>query len=477
MLTGEDTTLIYGGLVVTDTEAVLLDVLIQGEKIIKLGKHIEPQENWNVINAAGHIIFPGGIDPHTHLDSRWEGLVTVDDWLSGTIAAAAGGTTTIIDFCRPDKEQSLMEAVDDWKARAQHKSVVDYSFHLVMRDAGEFRLQEMEDAVRHGLPSFKLFMAYKDSLQLSDKELFQILQRIGELNGIALVHCENGDVIEVLIEQALAAGKTAPIYHALTRPPELEGEATGRIIRLAHLSGTPVYIPHVTCKQSMDEIQKAQERGQLVVAETCPQYLFVDQDYLLRPDFEAAKYVWSPPPRESWHRSYLWECISKGDVQTIGSDHSSYNFVGQKDIGKEDFTKIPNGGPSIEDRMSIIYHFGVVQGKLNLNQFVHLTSTNAAKTFGLYPNKGVIAEGSDADLVIWNPDSKRTISAGSHHMKVDYSIYEGTEVTGSVAQVMVRGQTIFQDGTFVGKPGSGKFISRQLVSKDMQSLITKDVNR
>ncbi|SDO33248.1 dihydropyrimidinase [Paenibacillus sp. yr247] len=476
MLTGGDTTLIYGGLVVTDIEAVPLDVLIQGEKIIKLDKHIEPQEEWNVINAVGHVIFPGGIDPHTHLDSRWEGLVTADDWLSGTIAAAAGGTTTIIDFCRPEKDQPLMEAVDDWKARAQHKSVVDYSFHLVIRDAGESRLQEMEVAVQHGLPSFKLFMAYKDSLQLSDRELFQILQRIRELDGIALVHCENGDVIEVLIEQAIAAGNTAPIYHALTRPPELEGEATGRIIRLAQITETPIYIPHVTCKQSMLEIQNAHARGQLVVAETCPQYLFIDQDYLLQPDFEAAKYVWSPPPRKTWHQSYLWESIKNGDIQTIGSDHSSYNFVGQKDIGKDDFTKIPNGGPSIEDRMSLLYHFGVVQGKLNLNQFVHLTSTNAAKTFGLFPNKGVIAEGSDADLVIWNPNLKRTISAGSHHMNVDYSIFEGIEVTGIAVQVMVRGQTIFHEGTFVGKPGSGKFISRQIIAKDMQSLLTKDVN-
>ncbi|MFC5649916.1 dihydropyrimidinase [Paenibacillus solisilvae] len=470
-------TLITGGMVVTETSVAKLDILIEGEKITRLANTISPESGWEIIEAEGSYIIPGGIDPHTHLQSKWEGLETSDDWYTGTVAAAVGGTTTILDFCRPDSNSTMMTGLREWKRRADKHAVIDYGFHLVIREVNENSLNEMKEIMEEGIPSFKLFMAYKDSLQINDGDLFRALQRIHELEALAMVHCENGDVIEVLIEQSVAKGHLAPIAHALTRPPELEGEATGRVITFAEIADAALYIPHVSCLQSLQAIQTARQKGLKVFGETCPQYLFVDIGFLNKPDFEGAKYVWSPPPREKWHQAHLWEGLNSGDLLTIGSDHSSYDFKGQKELGLEDFTKIPNGGPSIEDRMSMLYHFGVAKGKIGISQFVNMTSTNAAKIFGLYPLKGVIAEGSDADLVIWDPKRKRTISSASHAMNVDYSIYEGVEVEGAPMRTIVRGETIALNGAFVGRAGTGRFVARKLDSRQQANLTKEAVWR
>ncbi|WP_274648588.1 dihydropyrimidinase [Paenibacillus humicola] len=463
---GQARTIIAGGVVVTPDEVKKTDILIDGGRIAEIGSDLAQRSpDVRIVDAGGCWVLPGGIDPHTHLDSRWEDTVTADDWLSGTIAAAAGGTTTVIDFCRPDRDEPMLDAVGTWKNRAAGKAVVDYGFHLVVRSASEAVLRDMKAAAAEGVTSFKLFMAYRDSLQLRDDELYLALEGIREAGGVALAHCENGDVIELLIARALASGENAPRHHALTRPPELEGEAASRIIRLAELTGTPLYIAHVSCRQSLDEIRRAQAAGQPVYGETCPQYLFIDSGYLDRELDEAVKYVWSPPPREKEHQPALWSGIRGGALQSIGSDHSSYRME-QKLADPADFTGIPNGGPGIEDRMSLLYHYGVVERGMDIRDFVRLTSTFAAKLFGLYPRKGTIAKGSDADLVVWDPRLKRTLSAKTHHMNVDYSVYEGHKVQGGPVLTMVRGQPVVERGRFVGTPGQGLFIHRKPYDND-----------
>jgi dihydropyrimidinase len=452
--------LIRGGTVVTAADTYQADVLITGEKVTAIGASLSA-EGAEVIDASGCYVFPGGIDPHTHLDMPFGGTTTADDFETGTRAAAFGGTTSIIDFCLTSKGQSLREALDTWHQKAHDKAVIDYGFHLMIAEANDSVLAQLAQVVEEGITSLKVFMAYKNVFQADDETLFKTLIRAKELGALVQVHAENGDVIDFLVKEALEKGQTDPIYHALTRPPMAEGEATGRAIALTALAGSQLYVVHVSCAEAVQRIAEAREKGLNVYGETCPQYLALDINDLARPDFEGAKYVWSPPLREPWHQDVLWNALKSGILQTIGSDQCSFNFKGQKELGRGDFTKIPNGGPLIEDRFGVVYSEGVAKGRISLNRLVDITSTQAAKQFGMFPQKGTIAVGSDADIVLFNPSVTRTISAKTHHMNVDYNPFEGMQVQGEVVSVLSRGEFVIREKQFVGAKGAGRFIKRQ----------------
>ncbi|PFA67787.1 dihydropyrimidinase [Bacillus sp. AFS015802] len=457
--------IIQNGIIVTATDTYKADILIQDGKIAAIGRGFDTG-NREVIDASGRYIFPGGIDPHTHLEMPFGGTVSKDDFESGTIAAAFGGTTTLIDFCLTNKGEPLQNAIDTWHQKSRDKAVIDYSFHLMIGEINEDVLTQLPEVMdQEGITSFKVFMAYKNVFQADDETLFRTLVAARELGALVMVHAENGDVIEYLTEKALEEGKTEPIYHALTRPPELEGEATGRAAKLTGLADSQLYVVHVSCSEAVEQITTARSKGLNVWGETCPQYLVLDQSYLERPHFEGAKYVWSPPLREKWHQEVLWNALKSGQLQTLGSDQCSFDFQGQKDLGKDDFTKIPNGGPIIEDRVSILFSEGVEKGRISLNQFVDIMSTRSAKLFGLYPQKGTIAVGSDADIVIFDPDAERVISAETHHMAADYNPFEGMKVKGEPVSVLSRGEYVIKDKQFAGKQGSGQYIKRAKYGK------------
>ncbi|MGF3102670.1 dihydropyrimidinase [Rossellomorea sp. DUT-2] len=457
--------IIQNGTIVTATDTYKADVLIQSGKIAAIGKGFDTS-NAEIIDAKGKYIFPGGIDPHTHLEMPFGGTVSKDDFESGTIAAAFGGTTTLIDFCLTNKGEPLQNSIDIWHAKSKDKAVIDYSFHLMIGEINQEVLSQLPEVMdKEGITSFKVFMAYKNVFQADDETLFRTLIAAKELGALVMVHAENGDVIEYLTEKALEEGKTEPIYHALTRPPELEGEATGRAAKLTGLADSQLYVVHVSCSDAVEQISAARSKGLNVWGETCPQYLVLDQTYLERPNFEGAKYVWSPPLREKWHQDVLWNALKSGQLQTLGSDQCSFDFQGQKDLGKDDFTKIPNGGPIVEDRVSILFSEGVEKGRISLNQFVDIMSTRSAKLFGLYPQKGTIAVGSDADVVIFDPSAERVISAETHHMAADYNPFEGMKIKGEPVSVLSRGEYVIKDKQFVGKLGTGKYIKRAKYGK------------
>ncbi|ANS75891.1 phenylhydantoinase [Paenibacillus yonginensis] len=452
--------LIRNGVIVTAADTYKGDILIENGVITAIGLDL-PAAGAEIIDASGCYVFPGGVDPHTHLDMPFGGTVTVDDFESGTIAAAFGGTTTVIDFCLTSKGEPLGKAVDIWHAKSRDKAVIDYGFHLMVSELSDAVLEELPQMIENeGITSLKVFMAYKNTFQADDGTLFKTLQMAKQEGALVMVHAENGDVIEYLVEQALEAGQTDPIYHALTRPPELEGEATGRAIYLTELTGAQLYVVHVTCAEAALKIAEARKKGLRIYGETCPQYLVLDQSYLEKPDFEGAKYVWSPPLREAWNQEVLWSALASGGLQTLGSDQCSFNFKGQKELGRGDFSKIPNGGPTIEDRFTLLYSEGVEKGRLTLNQFVDIVSTTSAKLFGLFPRKGTIAVGSDADIVLFDPSVTRTLSAETHHMKVDYSAFEGMEVKGEPVSVLSRGEFVIRDKRFVGQAGRGQYLRR-----------------
>ncbi|MGG4466463.1 dihydropyrimidinase [Paenibacillus alvei] len=452
--------IIKNGIIVTAADTYQADLCIENGVISQIGSQLD-ETGAEIIDAAGSYIFPGGIDPHTHLDMPFGGTVTKDDFETGTMAAAFGGTTTVIDFCLTTKGKPLKAAVEAWHAKAKEKAVIDYGFHLQIVEANEAALNELPAMINEeGITSLKVFMAYKNQFQADDETLFRTLLAAKELGALVMVHAENGDVIDYLVKKALQEGNTAPIYHALTRPPEAEGEATGRAAALTGLAKSQLYVVHVSCAEAAEKIAAARNSGIDIWGETCPQYLVLDQSYLEKPDFEGAKYVWSPPLREKHNQEILWNALKTGQLQTLGSDQCSFDFKGQKDLGKDDFSKIPNGGPIIEDRVSILYSEGVVGGRISLNQFVDIMSTKAAKLFGLYPQKGTIAVGSDADLVIFDPDVKRVISAETHHMAVDYNPFEGMEVTGEPVSVLSRGEFVIKNKLFTGQAGAGQFIKR-----------------
>jgi dihydropyrimidinase len=460
--------IIKNGTIVTAADTYKADLLIENEVISQIGANLT-SDDAEVIDASGCLVFPGGVDPHTHLDMPFGGTTTKDDFQTGTIAAAFGGTTTIIDFCLTNKGKTLKSAIDTWHAKSKNKAVIDYGFHLQIVEANEKVLSELPQVIEEeGITSFKVFMAYKNQFQADDDTLFRTLIAAKEHGALVMVHAENGDVIDYLVKKALAEGKTAPIYHALTRPIQAEGEATGRAITLADLADSQLYVVHVTCAEAARKIAEARSKGIDIWGETCPQYLVLDQSYLEKPNFEGAKYVWSPPLREKWNQDELWNALKTGELQTVGSDQCSFDFIGQKELGKNDFSKIPNGGPIIEDRVSILFSEGVKKGRITLNQFVDLTSTRAAKLFGLYPKKGTIAVGVDADIVIFNPAVERVLSAETHHMAVDYNPFEGMKITGEPVSVLSRGEFVIREKQFVGKLGSGQYLRRAKYERNKQ---------
>jgi dihydropyrimidinase len=433
-------------------------VLLDGGIVAAMGEKLDNGSH-TVIDATGCYVFPGSIDPHTHLDMPFGGTVTADDFATGTVAAALGGTTSIIDFALHTKGDTLLNALNTWKKKAEGKAAIDYGFHLTIADGREETINEIQTMIeREGVNSFKCFMAYKHVLQVDDETIFRVLKAAKEFGGLVQVHAENGDVIAVTIEEALERGETAPKYHAITRPVEAEGEATHRAIRLAEIAEAPLYVVHVSSAMAADAISDGRKRGLAIYGETCPQYLVCSDEDYERPDFAGANYVMSPPLRPKWNQDVLLRKLKNFELQTFGSDHCSFNNCGQKELGKDDFSKIPNGAPTIEDRVSILWHYGVNAGVIGINHFVSLSSTNAAKLFGLFPRKGTIAIGSDGDVVVWDPAVERTISARDHHMNVDNNIFEGFKVKGKARHVFSRGSHIVDAGTFKGSPGHGKFV-------------------
>ena len=453
-------TLVVNGRVVTATDTYSSDIAITSGKIDAIGRGLSRENAKKVIDAKGKYVLPGGIDVHTHLDMPFGGTTSADDFETGTRAAAFGGTTTLIDFAIQYKGQTLRTAFDAWMQKASGKAVSDYAFHCIITDLGSAQLEEMNALVREGVTSFKLFMAYPGVFMLDDASIFKAFRATAKNGGLVCMHAENGNAIDVIVQQALAEGKKAPKYHALTRPTTAEAEATGRAIALAEMAGAPVYIVHLSCNEALEKIREARDRGLPVYAETCPQYLYLSLENMNGPGFEGAKYVFTPPLREKWHQEKLWNGLKQDHLQVVSTDHCPFCFKEQKELGKDDFTKIPNGGPGIEHRMSLIYSGGVAKGRFNVNRFVELVSTTPAKLFGLYPRKGTIAIGSDADLVIFDPDRKYTISAKTHHMRVDYSMFEGIEVTGMPDVVLSRGQVLVDGNEFRGRAGAGEFIKR-----------------
>jgi dihydropyrimidinase len=453
-------TLIVNGTVVTATDTYLADVAITGGKVTAIGQNLPRENTARVLDATNKYVLPGGIDVHTHLDMPFGGTTSADDFETGTRAAAFGGTTTLIDFAIQYKGQPLRAAFDAWMQKAASKATTDYAFHCIITDLPNARLDEMSDLVHEGVPSFKLFMAYPGVFMLDDATIFKAMQKASKIGGMICMHAENGGAIDVIVQQALAEGKAAPKYHALTRPTTAEAEATARAIALAEMAGSPVYIVHLSCNDALEKVREARDRGLPVYAETCPQYLYLSLDDMDKPGFESAKYVFTPPLREKWHQEKLWTGLKQDHLQVVSTDHCPFCFKEQKEMGKDDFTKIPNGGPGIEHRMSLIYSGGVGKGRFSVNRFVELVSTTPAKIFGLYPRKGTIAVGSDADLVIFDPNREHTISAKTHHMRVDYSMFEGIKVKGMPDAVLSRGLLLVEGNKFHGKPGHGSFLKR-----------------
>jgi len=448
------------GIVVTATDTYPADVAISGGKVVAMGQALARDNATRVIDAKGRYVMPGGIDVHTHLDMPFGGATSADDFETGTRAAAFGGTTTLIDFAIQYKGQPLRAAFDTWMNKAAAKATTDYAFHCIITDLPNARLEEMGELVREGVSSFKLFMAYPGVFMLDDATIFKAMREASKIGGMICMHAENGGAIDVIVQQALAEGKTAPKYHALTRPTTAEGEATGRAIALAEMAGSPVYIVHMSCNDALEKVREARDRGLPVYAETCPQYLYLSLDDMGKPGFEDAKYVFTPPLREKWHQEKLWTGLKQDHLQVVSTDHCPFCFKEQKEMGKDDFTKIPNGGPGIEHRMSLIYSGGVGKGRFSVNRFVELVSTTPAKIFGLYPCKGTVAIGSDADLVIFDPNREHVISAQTHHMRVDYSMFEGIKVKGMPDIVLSRGRVVVESNQFHGKPGQGNFLKR-----------------
>jgi dihydropyrimidinase len=453
-------TLIRNGTVVTAAETRPADVLIEGERIKEVRAGLPAVGVDRIIDAAGLYVLPGGIDVHTHLDMPFGGTTSSDDFLTGTRAAAFGGTTTLVDFAIQARGTRMRDALDTWWKKAEGRAAIDYGLHMIVTDLGGAGLEDMDDMVAEGVASFKLFMAYPNVLMVDDGTIFKALSQTAKNGALICMHAENGSVIDVIIARALAEGKTAPIYHALTRPPRAEAEAVHRAIALAEIAGAPVYIVHLSSEDALNEIREARDRGVPAFAETCPQYLLLSIDELARPNFEGAKYVFTPPLRPKEHQPKLWDGLKDDHLQVVSTDHCPFCFADQKILGKDDFTKIPNGGPGIENRLQLIYHHGVNAGKISLNRFVEITSTTPARIFGMYPRKGEIAPGSDADLVLWDPAAPLTISAQTHHMRVDYSMFEGYEVEGNARTVISRGEVIVENGEFLGKPGRGQYLKR-----------------
>ncbi|HLU66143.1 MAG TPA: dihydropyrimidinase [Kofleriaceae bacterium] len=451
-------TLIKNGTIVTAVDQYRGDILIDGETIQQIGTSLDAPAD-QVIDAAGRYVIPGGIDVHTHMDMPFGGTTSSDDFETGTVAAAFGGTTTIVDFAIQDFGKSLRQGWETWMAKAEGKAVVDYGFHMIMREFTPELGREMKDMVDEGVTSFKLFMAYPGVFMMDDAGIFQAMQRSGEIGATICMHAENGGVIDVLVKQALARGQTEPKYHAITRPALAEAEATHRAIKMAEIADVPVYIVHLSAAEALQMVTEARDRGVPAFAETCPQYLFLDYTNYEEPGFAGSKYVMSPPLRAREKQSEMWRGLRGNDLQLVSTDHCPF-CMKEKELGKDDFSRIPNGAPGVETRLMLLHDGGVRTGQISLNRWVEICSTAPAKIFGLFPRKGTIAPGSDADLVIWDPDKKVTLSHKTLHMRADYNPYEGRQVTGAAETVLSRGRVVVDRGTFTGQKGHGKYLRR-----------------
>jgi dihydropyrimidinase len=456
---------IRNGLVITATDEVTADVLVDSDKVAALATPESAQaDTWvdgadRVIDAAGRYVIPGGVDGHTHMELPFGGTSASDTFETGTRAAAWGGTTTIIDFAVQTPGMSLREGLDAWFGKAEGECAIDYGFHMIMGDVNEQSLKEMDVLVDEGISSFKLFMAYPGVFYSDDGQILRAMQRAAANSGLIMMHAENGIAIDVLIAQALERGQTDPKCHGIVRHKLLEAEATHRAIELARVAGAPVYIVHLSAMEALAEVAAARDTGFNAFAETCPQYLFLSFDDLARPGFEGAKFVCSTPLRPVEHHEALWRGLRTNDLSVVSTDHCPFCFKEQKELGLGDFSKIPNGLPGVETRMDLL-HQAVVDGRINRRRWVELACTTPAKMFGLYPRKGTVAPGADADIVIYDPATTQTLSAETHHMNVDYSCYEGTQITGHVDTVLSRGKVVIDDGEYLGAKGDGKFLTR-----------------
>ena len=454
-------TLISNGTIVTAEGSQQADVLIDGETIAQIGRDLAGAGIGadETIDAAGRYVIPGGIDVHTHMELPFGGTFAKDTFETGTRAAAFGGTTTIVDFAVQSRGKSLREGLDAWHAKAEGNAVADYGFHMIMSDVNDDTLAEMDGLVAEGVPDFKLFTAYPGVFYSDDGAIFRAMQRTAKNGGLIMMHAENGMAIDVVAADEVAAGHTDPYYHGVARYPIFEGEATNRVIRLAEAAGVPVYIVHLSARDALNAVRDARDRGSMAFAETCPQYLFLSIEDM-KGGFNGAKFVCSPPLRPADHQAELWQGLVKDDLQLVSTDHCPFDFEGQKDLGKGDFRKVPNGLPGVEDRVDLLHDGGVVAGRITRERWVEIIATAPAKLFGMFPRKGTIAVGTDADLVVYDPTGTRTISAKTHHMDVDYSCYEGRRVRGRSDVVLSRGNVIVRDGEFTGRKGHGQFLKR-----------------
>ncbi len=453
--------LIKGGRIVTASDDYVGDIFIDDGTISLIGESLDVAAD-KVIDATGKYVIPGAIDPHTHIELPFGGTVTCDDFTSGTVSAAFGGTTSLIDFCFQFPGQTFSEALAVWHEKIERcKPVIDVGFHMAITDLKEGgTLEDLAKVPDEGVTSYKLFMAYKGAVMVDDETLFKTMEVAARTGALVMVHAENGDAIDILVKKALAEGHTEPIWHARTRPMETEAEATNRAIQLARVAGAPLYVVHVSCQPSVEPIALAREKGWNVHGETCTQYLFIDDTTLEKPSFEGAKYVYTPPPRPKAEQEHLWKALGSDVLSVVSTDHCPFNWPEQKGINGKEFQVIPNGGPGIENRLHMLYTHGVRTGRISINRFVELVSTNPAKLFGLYPRKGTIAPGADADIVVWDLEKKVTISAATHHTNVNYNLFEGEEVTGAPEVVLVRGKVVVENDTLVAEAGHGQFVKR-----------------
>ena len=452
------TTLIKNGRIITATDDYTADILIDGETIAMIGKNLPVQAD-KVIDAAGKYVIPGGIDPHVHMELPFGGTVSSDTFETGTRAAAFGGTTTIIDFAIQYKGKTFQQTIDDWHAKAAGNCAIDYGYHMAVTEYRPDQEKEFAKVIDSGITTFKLFLAYPGVFMVDDPTMFRVMRSAGEAGGLTLVHAENGDAISLKIAELLREGKTAPKYHEQSRPPVMQADGTARALRVAEFAKAPVFIVHVSCEASMRELMRARDRGLPAYGETCTQYLFLDKSMYDLPNFEGAKYVFTPPLAPKEDIEPLWNALKLNYLQEVSTDHCPFFFKGQKELGRDDFTKIPNGGPGVEDRLSLVYD-GAMQRGWSLNKWVETTSTNSAKLFGMFPKKGTIAVGSDADLVLFDPSVKRTISAQTHHMNCDYSLFEGREIQGKPTTVLSRGKVVIENDQYVGRKSHGQFLKR-----------------
>jgi dihydropyrimidinase len=452
------TTLIRNGRIITASDDYVADVFIDGETVRTIGKSLGVKAD-RTIDASGKLVIPGAIDPHVHMELPFGGTISSDSFETGTRAAAFGGTTTVIDFAIQYHGKTFEQTLDDWDAKAEGKCAIDYSYHLAVTEYEPRHATEFGKVVDRGITTFKIFLAYPNVFMIDDTTMFRVMRSAGEAGGMTLVHAENGIAIQQMIENLVAAGKMEPKHHAQSRPPVMQADGVARALRVGEVAKAPVFIVHVSCEAAMTEIVRSRDEGNASFGETCTQYLLLDETEYDRPNFEGAKYVFTPPLVGRENIEPLWKGLRLGYLQEVSTDHCPFNFKGQKELGRGDFRKVPNGGPGVEDRLSLVFD-GAMKRGFSLNKWVDICSTASAKMFGMFPKKGTIAVGSDADIVIFNPDTERTISARTHHMNCDYSLFEGWKIKGMPETVLSRGKVIVENSVYKGKPGDGKFLKR-----------------